>query len=135
MFDKCTTMFVIFSTYIIELCPYKKYARGKTILVTFWVPAPRCCRTGCSRCQYRLFMLQEQALYAVFHMASHGLPHASPRDAMWKTAGRHMGDAINLSTLSIAVCPKDITMHIFHTEKMLFQKINRKFHTSAQRCR
>ena len=124
-------MFVIFSTYIIEHCPYKKYARRKTILVTFWAPAPTCCRMGCSCCQYGLFLLQEQALYAVFHMASHGLAHASPRDAMWKTAGRHMGDAISLSTLSIS-STKDITMHIFHTEKILFQKINRKFPTSAQ---
>ena len=89
-------MFVIFSTYIIEHCPYKKYARGKTILVTFWAPAPTCCRTGCSRCQYGLFL----------HMASHGLAHASPRDAMWKTAGRHMGDAVSLSTLSISTMPK-----------------------------
>ena len=64
-----------------------------------WAPAPTCCRTGCSRCQYGLFMLQEQALYAVFHMTSHGLSHASPRDAMWKTAGRHMGDAVSLFTL------------------------------------
>ena len=99
-------MFVIFSTYIIEHCPYKKYARGKTILVTFWAPTPTCCRTVCSRCQYGLFLLQEQALYAVFHMASHGLAHASPRDAMWKTAGRHMGDAVSLSTLSISSMPK-----------------------------
>ena len=74
-------MFVIFSTYIIEHCPYKKYARGKTILVTFWAPAPT-------------------------YMASHGLAHASPRDAMWKTAGRHMGDAVSLSTLSISTMPK-----------------------------
>ena len=99
-------MFVIFSKYIIEHCPHKKYARGKTILVTFWAPAPTCCRTDYSRCQYGLFLLQEQALYAVFHMASHRLPHASPRDAMWKTGGRHMGDAINLSTLSISSMPK-----------------------------
>ena len=40
-------MFVIFSTYIIDHCPYKKYARGKTVLVTFWASAPTCCRTGC----------------------------------------------------------------------------------------
>lgn len=99
-------MFVIFSTYIIEHCPYKKYARRKTILVTFWAPAPTCCRTGCSRFQYGLFLLQKQALYAVFHMASHRLPHASPRDAMWKTAGCHMGDAVSLSTLSISSMPK-----------------------------
>ena len=99
-------MFVIFSKYIIEHCPHKKYARGKTILVTFWAPAPTCCRTGCSRCQYRLFLLQKLALYAVFHMASHRLAHASPRDAMWKTAGRHMGDSVSLSTLSISSMPK-----------------------------
>ena len=42
-------MFVIFSTYIIDHCPYKKYARGKTVLVTFGASAPTCCRTGCSR--------------------------------------------------------------------------------------
>ena len=40
------------------------------------------------------------------YMASHGLAHASPRDAMWKTAGRHMGDAVSLSTLSISTMPK-----------------------------
>ena len=83
-----------------EICSGKDHTR---YLLT---PAPTCCRTGCSRCQYRLFMLQEQALYAVFHMASHRLAHASPRDAMWKTAGRHMGDSVSLSTLSISSMPK-----------------------------
>ncbi len=41
-------MFVIFSTYIIDHCPYKKYARGSLCRLPHGIPRARTCKPkGC----------------------------------------------------------------------------------------
>ena len=90
--------------------------------------AVRAVNTGYSCSKNRLFMPSSTWHPTGSHMQAQGMPCGRRRDAIWG-----MPSAFRLYQL--AVCPKDITMHILHTEKMLFQKINRKFHTSAQRCR
>ena len=84
--------------------------------------------TGYSCSKNRLFMPSSTWHPTGSHMQAQGMPCGRRGDAIW-------GMPSTFRLYQLAVCPKDITMHIFHTEKMLFQKINRKFHTSAQRCR
>ena len=90
--------------------------------------AVRAVNTGYSCSKNRLFMPSSTWHPTGSHMQAQGMPCGRRRDAIWG-----MPSAFLLYQLT--VCPKDITMHIFHTEKMHIKKKNRKFHTSAQRCR